>query len=167
MIAGLLVWTFVIFGIVRPSTSQIHTFFEAALERRPLRTNVGKYVVSHTDPDDAVLMWDIGAEVNFETGRRSPSRYLYFHHLFRGGNKQRWDNFLADLNANEPALIIIQWHTGYAPNFDVPVNELASSCNCDGEILAGFTAFSQYVKEHYDREVLFEQTFAMYSRKSP
>jgi 4-amino-4-deoxy-L-arabinose transferase-like glycosyltransferase len=167
VIAGLLVWTFVIFGIVRPSPSQVRTFFDAALERRPLRTNVGKYVVSHTDPNDSVLVWDIGAEVNFETGRRSPSRYLYFHHLFRGENAQRWDNFLSDLNANEPALIIIQWQAGYAPNFDVPVDELASSCNCDGEILAGFTAFSQYVKDNYDRQVLFDETFAVYSRKSP
>jgi hypothetical protein len=167
VIAGLLVWAFVIIGIVRPSPSQVRTFFEAALERRPLRTNVGKYVVSHTDPSDAVLMWDIGAEVNFETGRRSPSRYLYFHHLFGVDSKRRWENFLADLNANEPALIIIQWQAGYAPNFDVPVDQLASSCNCDGDILAGFTAFSQYVKDNYDRKVLFDETFAVYSRKSP
>lgn len=89
------------------------------------------------------------------------SEYEYSRNL-------QWDfYFLADLNANEPALIIIQWQAGYAPNFDVPIDELASSCNCDGEILAGFTAFSQYVKDNYDRQVLFDETFAVYSRKSP
>jgi hypothetical protein len=169
VIAGLLVWAFVIFGIVRPSPSQVRTFFEAALERRPLRTNVGKYLVSHTNPSDTVLVWNIGAEVNFETNLRAPSRYVYFHPLFRRGfqNEERWQEFLTDLETNQTAMIITQWQAGYAPNFDVPVDELASSCNCDGEILAGFTAFSQYVKDNYDRQVLFDETFAVYSRKSP
>ena len=167
VIAALLVWLIVTLGLVRPSADDIRSFVLDAPVRRPLRTNVGKYVTSQTESNDPVLVWDLGAEINFETGRRAPSRYTYYLPLFLPGyqNEERWQEFLDDLQANRPSLVIAHWQSGFAPAFDVPLEQLASRCHCDGAILAGFRAFSEHMRSNYERELLFDETFAVYHRK--
>jgi len=158
------VWFLVTAGLVRPSSDQIRSFLLDAPREKPLRTNVGKFVEGATGPSETVLTWDVGAEINFETGRRSPSRYFYFLPLFQPGfaDKGVWDEFLAELRADPPALILAQWGSGYAPKFDVPTSELAAQCQCRGEVLAGFEAFAEWVRLNYDRELIFGDSYAAY-----
>jgi 4-amino-4-deoxy-L-arabinose transferase-like glycosyltransferase len=169
LLAVVFVWVVVVFGIIRPTSDEINAFMENAPIRKPLRTDVGKYINSHTNPDDTVLYWNVGAEVNFETGRRSPSRYFYFQPLFQPGfqNAQRWSEFIDDIKTNRPVLLITMNNAGYAPMFDMPSEELASSCNCGGEILAGFKDFSDYVKANYDKELILNDSFVAYHLKNP
>jgi len=162
--SGLLVWLVVVFGLVRPSGDDVRSFVLDAPTRRPLRTDLGKIVAEQTDPSDTVLVWGTGAEINFETGRRSPSRYIYYQPLFQPGfhNEERWGEFLDDLATERPAMLIVPWQGGSAPTFDAPLTELAARCGCAGEVLEGLTAFASYVEANYRRELILEETFAVY-----
>jgi hypothetical protein len=164
LIGALLVWLLANFGLIRPSVDDLRSFILDAPVRRPLRTDVGKFISANTTPDDSVLVWSIGAELNFETGRRSPSPYVYYKPLFVEGfqNSERWREFLDDLRAHPPSLIITQVKGGYAPDFDVPEDQLARTCGCEGDILAGFTEFSSFVKENYAGQLMFDGVFKVY-----
>lgn len=166
VLAGLSIWLLVIFGLVRPSVDDLRSFVLDAPVRRPLRTNVGKYISSNTSPSDTVLVWSTGAELNFETERKSPTPYVYYLPLFVPGfqNSDRWTEFVNDLEANPPALII-KPSSGYAPDFDVTPDNVASACHCQGAILEGFSNFSGFVREHYVGKSMFEDTFVVYHLK--
>ena len=69
---------------------------------------------------------------------------------------------MQDLETHPPSLIIAHATGGYAPNFDVPVDQLAAECHCQGAILDGFKAFSAYVKENYSSELMFDGAFRIY-----
>jgi len=69
---------------------------------------VTKYVANHTDATETVLVWGNDAWINFLSRRRSPTRYVYQYPLFvaRYTNTERVASFLAELEANPPALIV-------------------------------------------------------------
>lgn len=163
------IWFLLIFGLIRPSGYSISEFLADAPRRHPLRTSVGKYVDTETEPEDTVLVWGLGAEVNFETNRKFPTRYVFFTELFQANipGKERWDDFMSGLEENRPALIITKWMSGFAPMLDLPEDELASACQCDGEILEGFTALTEFVRTNYDRELILEDSFAAYHLRAP
>ncbi|NDJ77146.1 MAG: hypothetical protein GYB65_12900, partial [Chloroflexi bacterium] len=75
-----------------------------------------------SDPDDTVLSWGHAGEVNFGTGRRSPSRYHYSHPLVMTGyaDADRLTEFVAELEKNTPRLIVdTSWYdVGKVPPLD-------------------------------------------------
>ncbi|MEE9216984.1 MAG: glycosyltransferase family 39 protein [Anaerolineales bacterium] len=162
--ASLFVWLIVTFGLAHPSLDDIRSFVLDAPERRTLRTEISRYISEQTDPDDTVLAWDIGAENNFDSNRRAPSRYIYYLPLFQPGyqNERRWAEFMNDLEQSPPPLIISRWQGGPAPRFDEPLEDLGAICNCDGEILSGLRSFSEFIKSNYERELILEDSFAAY-----
>lgn len=72
------------------------------------RTWPSAYVIQHTEPDDRVLVWGARAQVNFQTGRMSPTRYHYSYALIVEGytTGERVQELIAELEANPPALIL-------------------------------------------------------------
>lgn len=67
------------------------------------------YVLARTAPSDRVLLWGSRAEVNFLTGRRAPTRFVYqYAPLFTVGyaREARLEEMLADLRRSPPALIV-------------------------------------------------------------
>jgi hypothetical protein len=45
---------------------------------------------------------------------------------------------------------------------DIPNQDLASRCQCSGEIFAGFNEFAHFMRSNYERELMFEEAFAVY-----
>jgi hypothetical protein len=160
ILAALFIWFLVTIGWARPSSAELRNFIEKAPTRYPLRTNVGKYIVKNIEPADMVLYWNSGSEINFETARRTPMKHLNFYHIFTPGfgNSDRWNEFLARLEQNPPAMII-RPEGSYAPNFLAPEESLGSECNCSGEILSGFQDFSALIKQAYECERMFDGNF--------
>jgi 4-amino-4-deoxy-L-arabinose transferase-like glycosyltransferase len=66
------------------------------------------YVEERTSRDDTVLLWGAETAVNFFSGRRSPTEYVYQYPLFTEGytNDQMVEAFLEDILENKPRLII-------------------------------------------------------------
>lgn len=85
------------------------------------------YVREHTSPGDAVLSWGHASDVNFGSGRRSPTRYFYGHPLVMPGyaTPERIAEFVADLRANRPALIVdtALYDVGRVPPLDPSLDE--------------------------------------------
>ena len=50
----------------------------------------------------------------------------------------------------------------YGPDFSVQPEQLQNACRCSGTILEGFREFSDFVKNNYDRKLMFDETFAIY-----
>jgi hypothetical protein len=82
-------------------------------QREPLGDAVA-YVRANTDPDDAILVWGAYPEVYWRSDRRLAGGFVHHGFLtgFWGGagsgraDEERWDDFLADLRADPPALVV-------------------------------------------------------------
>jgi len=164
VLTSLFVWLIVTLGLALPSLDDLRSFVLDAPMRRTLKTEISRYISDETDPIDTVLAWNNGAESNFDSNRRAPSRYIYYHPLFMPGfqNERRWAEFMKDLEQSPPALIISRWQSGAAPRFDEPLEDLGAICNCDGEILSGLRSFSEFIESNYTRELILEDSFAAY-----
>jgi 4-amino-4-deoxy-L-arabinose transferase-like glycosyltransferase len=66
------------------------------------------YIEKSTHESASVLLWGSEAEMNFYSGRKSPSRFVYQYPLYLPGyaNEQLVKEFLLDIAQNKPALII-------------------------------------------------------------
>ncbi|MCZ7543616.1 MAG: hypothetical protein M5R40_08820 [Anaerolineae bacterium] len=76
---------------------------EAAQDRA-----VVEYVTRATGEDDTVLIWGAVSKLNYMAHRRSPTRYHYQYPLYMPGYQTApmVAQFLAEIEANRPALII-------------------------------------------------------------
>ncbi|MGH9027151.1 MAG: glycosyltransferase family 39 protein [Acidimicrobiia bacterium] len=84
-------------------------------QREPVADAVA-YVRANTDPDDSILVWGAFPEVYWRSDRRLAGGFV--HHGFltgfwRGdaaggeaGDDDRWEDFVADLRADPPALVV-------------------------------------------------------------
>ncbi|NLX08649.1 MAG: hypothetical protein GXY36_03250 [Chloroflexi bacterium] len=66
------------------------------------------YITETTSPEDSVLIWGASSMLNFQTQRPSPSRFHYGYPLIVPGeySQENIDQFVDDLEANQPALIV-------------------------------------------------------------
>ncbi len=168
VVGFLAVWALAVAGLLRPSVSDLQQFWLTAPTRQAVHTEIGTFILSNTSRDETVLVWSTAPELNFETGRRSPTRYIYDHVLLLPGfqNASRWHEFLAGLETNPPALIIADTRPEFAPDLSVPDDRLAQACECGGAILDGFRSFSDFVKTHYTPTQTFAQYLVVYERRA-
>jgi len=168
VVGCLAVWALAVAGLLRPSLNDLQRFRLAAPSRQPAHTEIGSFILDNTSPDDSVLVWSISPELNFETGRRSPTRYIYDHVLLLPGfqNASRWHEFLTELQKNPPTLIIADTRHEFAPDLSVPDDQLAHACECEGAILDGFKSFSDFVKTYYTATHTFAEYLVVYERKA-
>jgi hypothetical protein len=163
-LAALAVWAAAMFGVLRPGEDTLRSFASDVPSRRPLRTDVGTYIRETTRPEDRVLWWGVGAELNFETGRRSPTRYVYSLPLLRPGfaHADRWAEFLLDLRERPPALIVSVAGGQFVPEIGASREELLEDCRCDTATITGLEEFFRFVKESYVRDGRFVGRFEIY-----
>ncbi len=65
------------------------------------------YVIEHTSPQDMVLVWGAATVINFQSGRKSPTRYHYGYPLVVPDySDEAIQEFVAELEANQPAMIV-------------------------------------------------------------
>jgi hypothetical protein len=65
------------------------------------------YIRANTSARDYVLMWGAGSSYNFITRRASPSRFVYQTPLYNIRDQDNVMEFLNDVLANRPRLIIM------------------------------------------------------------
>ena len=109
-----------------------------------------EYVLATSAPSDAVLVWGYNPGLHFLTGRRAPSRYLFHAQLLTAapGGEDRFGQFIQDLHADPPALILAQEVSQHAiPFFGASEAEFCSGCS--PEALQGLRALRAYVEKDY------------------
>jgi hypothetical protein len=134
-----------------PSLPVLKAFITASNRSAYQPSELEQYIIDHSTPQDAVLVWAGHPGMNFVTQRRSPTRYIFLLHLFSptlyGPNG--FDEFMQQLKADPPQLIVTQPASSMGlPNFENPVDSLCSGCN--PSTLAGMVAFKQYVEQNYE-----------------
>ena len=66
------------------------------------------FVKSHTAESERVLIWGAAASINYESGRMSPTRFVYQYALFTPGyrNEELFASFLNDMRGHPPAMLV-------------------------------------------------------------
>ena len=67
-----------------------------------------RYVKENSSQADAVLVWGNDVWINFLSGRRSPTKYMYQYPLFLSGysDANKVNSFVADLKRDPPKLVV-------------------------------------------------------------
>lgn len=154
-----LVWGVVAFIQVWPAGG--YTAELGAIIKGQVRLNdLEQYVVETTRPDDTILVWHIHLGINFNTGRRAPSRFLFPLNLFIPPTAQntKLDEFLTEIETRPPELILVQNVSSLAlPFVDEPVDKLCQVyCTPEfvqalavPEIKQGWLRLEQFFEQHY------------------
>ena len=65
------------------------------------------YVIAHTNPEDMVLVWGAATVINFQSGRKSPTRYHYGYPLIVPDySDEAILEFVQELETNQPVMIV-------------------------------------------------------------
>ncbi|GAP09395.1 4-amino-4-deoxy-L-arabinose transferase [Bellilinea caldifistulae] len=93
-------------------------FFRSANEQREIITTIQ----FNTNPEDTVLLWGAETTINFYSGRRSPSRFVYQYPLYNQGyvTEEMIVGFLDEIIKENPRLII-DTHNSYTPLYKFPI----------------------------------------------
>lgn len=140
--------------------------------------DIARYIDANTTPDTPILVWNAHATIYFQADRHPPQRVLspsYFISLAStGGSKSNLAEFLDEVQAHPPQLILVQKVSSMAlPFVNVPIAEMCPkkyTCIIEVEeamknpsIIAYLEQFRQYFLEHYmlDRQI---QDILIYKR---
>jgi len=133
-----------------PGIQNIKSFLSTPYLTQYQPNELEQYIIDHSSPSDSVLIWAGHPSMNFVTQRRSPTRYIFLLHLFtptaKGSNG--FNEFLGELNADEPKLIVVQPQSSMGlPYFE---NSGTSLCpNCDPLTMQGMQAFKEFINSNY------------------
>ncbi len=108
-----------------------------------------KYILDHSSPDQSVLVWGLRPDLNFTTGRRSPSRFIFLPHLFsptsQGSNG--FDEFLRHLGTDPPEVIVVDITDGRLPFFGAAGDDRCPGCSPDAK--EGMDKLNLFVEQNY------------------
>lgn len=80
------------------------------------------FVLENSTENDSILFWGAETDINFQTRRVSPSRYVYQYPLYKINytNETRIIEFLNDIIENKPRFIL-NTKNPYTPMFEFPI----------------------------------------------
>ena len=133
-----------------PNKAQLNSFVRQPLSLSYTLNELEQYVSDNSSPAQPVLVWGLHPRINFVTGRRSPSRYAFPLPLLiaSAGTGARFDQFMADLQAGPPALILAQ--PGSSVGIPFFGGDIGSVCqDCPPEVRAGVLELRDFVDTHY------------------
>lgn len=141
-------WAWEVAGKELPERAHLVDLAGRSLSGAYWMDELERYVIEHTEPSQAVLVWGYNPGLHFLTGRRAPSRYLFHAQLLTLGGGGRFNQFLADLDADPPVLILASTDSPHGiPYFGSPE---ASSCpDCTQEGLSGLNELAKLVEQEY------------------
>ena len=119
-------------------------------------TELEQYILDHSLPSQSVLVWSSDPYLNFVTGRRSPTRYIFPLHLLTptltGSNG--FGELIEELKEDPPALIAAQPYPASAMPFFMG-NEEGFCPNCSEDVSQGLLNLKNYIENHYtfDRQL--------------
>ena len=91
----------------RPTRSTLTSFWKYVFTGGTKPDELDQYILENSQPSQSVLVWSVHPNINFQTGRRSPTRYAFILPLLMQTpvTATMYQQFLQDLAADPPALI--------------------------------------------------------------
>ena len=133
-----------------PSRDELITFWHTPNLSQYEPNELEQYIIDHSQPSEAVLIWGGHPSMNFLTNRRSPTRYIFLQHLFTAtpSGPNGFSEFLQALQNDPPALIVAQPDSSAGlPFFGSPE---ASICpGCSKELRDNMLKFKLFVESNY------------------
>ncbi|GMR11342.1 MAG: hypothetical protein BMS9Abin28_2172 [Anaerolineae bacterium] len=152
VLAGLLfAWGIEVFAKEAPEPAHIGDLFQRSLGGEYWTDELEQYVMENSDADDLVLAWGYNPGLYFLADRRAPTRYLFHAQLLTPGpaGRQRFEQFMADIEHNPPILIVAQTDSPHAiPYF---AGDLETQCpDCTEDVIQRLQALATYVGNAYE-----------------
>lgn len=157
--AGVFLWSGTALRGELPTRGQWESLSSVFNDRYPMG-KLEKYVMESTGPEDPVLVWHIHLGINFTTNRRPPQRILFPANIFIPADraKSNLDEFLVQLEADPPKLILVQEVSSIGmPFVNIPIEEMCLKGCIPGlaeamqhaDVLANLATFRDYFLENY------------------
>jgi hypothetical protein len=152
---GLAILTFFSFWLVKsvylefPRAAALESLQSPLYGEYPL-DEMERYIISQTEPQDVILIWDMHTEIYFRTNTNAPSRFIHPFPLLSASGKDisNFDQFMDDLTISPPKLILAQeFNNAGVPFFDVPDERICPTCL--PEVQSGLRALRTYVYANY------------------
>ncbi len=143
-------WLWKDLPVTLPSKSDVLLAFQQPLYGSFLLSDMERYILQNSLPDQTVYVWSIHPSINWITGRRSPSPYLYPLHLIwpAGDNRQRFQRVMDALESGPPVFILDQINSSVGiPAISSTEENPCGSCTPD--VRQGFLTLRDFVRQHY------------------
>jgi len=119
-------------------------------------TELEQYILDHSQPTETVLVWSSDPYLNFVTGRRSPTRYIFPLHLLTPtiSDSNGFSELIGELEKNPPAVIAAQPNPASGMPFFEGNGDVFCP-NCREDVRTGLLGVKTYLESHYrfDRQV--------------
>jgi hypothetical protein len=133
-----------------PRPAEVASILRGPWEGDSLADPLVQRITELSEPTETVFVWADHPELNFLSGRRAPSRYVFSLHLLLPGtgNSARFAELLADLHSDPPALVLTQWSSSIGvPFLGAPRDQLC--LDCTAEVREGVLALADYLRQGY------------------
>lgn len=143
-------WFLKVAGEEMPEPARLAAFLKQPNIFTHQVTELEQYVLDHSQSDDTVLTWSSDPYLNFITGRRSPTRYIFPLHLLTPTltDSQGFDELIGELQENPPAVIAAQPNPASGMPFFEGNGDVFCP-NCSEEASAGLLRLKTYLESHY------------------
>lgn len=149
-------WFFAVAEEEIPEPGKLTAFLKSSdiLAHQP--TELEQYILDHSQPDEPVLVWSSDPYLNFVTGRRSPTRYIFPLHLLTPTltGSTGFGELIEELKEDPPALIAAQPNPASGmPFFEGNGDDFCPGCSA--EVSQGLLDLKNYIESHYtfDRQI--------------
>ena len=143
-------WFLKVAGEEMPEPARLAAFLQQPNIFTHQSTELEQYVLDHSQSDKTVLTWSSDPYLNFITGRRSPTRYVFPLHLLTPTltDSQGFDELIEELQENPPAVIAAQPNPASGMPFFEGNGDVFCP-NCSEEASAGLQRLKIYLESHY------------------
>ena len=144
----LVIWFIPTFYSIHPQRQHLASL-QYLRDKSLAQNDIVPFIMSHSAPDDPVLVWQVKPELNLIAGRPEPSKYIYPLPLFAesGEGESRFDEFLSEIAANPPQLVLVAENDATVPAFDAPDEDLCPSCK--PYALEGMKKLKSFILSNY------------------
>ena len=132
------------------SGSQLMNRIDLAIPPIGENAQIVQYVTAHTSPADFVLVWGMEPSINFLAKRASPTRFEFQTIFYNDmpANLDMQNLFLADLEKNKPALIVITAENPFSEHVDQAFDAELERFPAGSRDVS--RAFARYVGRYYE-----------------
>jgi hypothetical protein len=143
-------WMWKDLPVTLPSRSDVLLAVQQPFYGSYLLSDTERYILQNSLADQTVYVWSIHPSINWITGRRSPSPYLYPLHLIwpSGDNRQRFQRVMSALQSAPPVFILDQLNSAVGiPALSSSEADPCSSCIPD--VRQGYLTLRDFLRQHY------------------
>lgn len=144
-------WGLEIAGKEKPDLAELVYFFTQPDITSNHPNELEQHIINNSEPSDSVLVWGHAPRMNFITGRRSPTRFIFTPHIFTPTTKgsHGFDEFLSELERDPPAMVVALQYDKFTLPFFGNADEVLCR-DCGVSLRQGVLDVKRYIESRYE-----------------